>query len=100
MNAKLFLPLGLCLLLSACGTMQIDIDYGWTPQVSGSQPAQITATPTVQTATPSPSALPAQSSTTGYPDTHPDRDRSARSQSGCHLRRRETYLRGHERRVM
>jgi alpha-tubulin suppressor-like RCC1 family protein len=62
MRAKYFLPLGLCLLLSACGTMQIDIDYGWTPQVSGSQPAQITATPTMKPAAPSPSASPDQPS--------------------------------------
>jgi alpha-tubulin suppressor-like RCC1 family protein len=62
MKVRLFLPLGLCLLLSACGMLRIDVDYGWTPQASGSQTAQITATPTLKPATPSPSASPAQSS--------------------------------------
>ncbi len=67
MKARRCLTLGLCLLLSGCGTLQIDIDYGWTPAVTGSEstPAVVSSpvedgqTP-VSTATVQPTAATAQ----------------------------------------
>jgi alpha-tubulin suppressor-like RCC1 family protein len=53
MHAKRFLCLGICLILSGCGTLQIDIDYGWTPEF-----ASPPATATVPTAAPSSTATP------------------------------------------
>jgi alpha-tubulin suppressor-like RCC1 family protein len=53
MNAKPLLAMGLSLLLAGCGTLQIDVDYGWTPEASATRAAQ----PTVAE-TPTPTATP------------------------------------------
>ncbi|MBN1439624.1 MAG: hypothetical protein JW929_09465 [Anaerolineales bacterium] len=45
----------LCLLLAGCGTLQIDIDYGWTPASAGSQTATLSATQTLSPLPPTPS---------------------------------------------
>jgi hypothetical protein len=37
---KPFLPsLICCMLLAGCGTLKVDVDYGWTPAGSGSETA-------------------------------------------------------------
>jgi alpha-tubulin suppressor-like RCC1 family protein len=46
--------------LSGCGTLQINVDYGWTPQTSGSETISTTAALPAQPATFTPTASPTQ----------------------------------------
>ncbi len=58
MNAKLFPTLGLCLLLAGCGTLQVNIDYGWTPVPSTPDSSRPAASPTAEEPASTPSVTP------------------------------------------
>jgi alpha-tubulin suppressor-like RCC1 family protein len=64
MKPSAILSMGVCLLLAGCGTLQIDIDYGWTPASSKPETATPTAT---QTTPPSPTESPTSGDPTGTP---------------------------------
>jgi alpha-tubulin suppressor-like RCC1 family protein len=72
MNAKLVLTMGLSLLLAGCGTLQINVDYGWTPQASGSETIITTAALTAQPANATPTASPSQPAASETATTTPD----------------------------
>jgi alpha-tubulin suppressor-like RCC1 family protein len=55
MRAKLLPTIVLCLLLTGCGTLEVNIEYGWTPMPSSADSSQPAASPTAEQPSSTPS---------------------------------------------